>query len=338
MNTLALLLRFIALLLLVACLAGCQSQRAVRTPAAPPITPPPQPEAGPGGKQYRHAGVLCEKHGSGANAYYLFTPAEPVPASAPVVVFMHGWSALQPWPYQAWINHIVRRGNIVIYPVYQNFFFNLGIVAAKTAMRSTKQAFDQIGRGPIRPELDHFAIVGHSMGGSAALNMAVQGPEHGLPVPSALMIVQPGAPPWYPMARPEDLPKDLRVIVLVGDADHIAGDRRAREIYDRTPQIPADRKAYGILQSDDHGTPPLLADHFSICAPILPEGTNERRWLFWTFSVDALDFYGTWKLFDALTDCALNGLSCASCTGGAPGFGYMGFWSDGQAVKPIVCR
>lgn len=35
------------------------------------------------------------------------------------MIFLHGWSVMQPDLYRAWIDHIVRRGMVVVYPRYQ---------------------------------------------------------------------------------------------------------------------------------------------------------------------------------------------------------------------------
>ena len=40
----------------------------------------------------------------------------PSPKRAPVVVFFHGWFAVNPGFYGAWIDHLVRNGRIVIFP------------------------------------------------------------------------------------------------------------------------------------------------------------------------------------------------------------------------------
>jgi hypothetical protein len=81
-----------------------------------PPTPPRQPERGPGGRDYQHAQVVGKSYGTGPTAYWLFEPAEPTPKTAPVVIFNHGWLAYVPGGYSAWTDHLVRRGNIVVYP------------------------------------------------------------------------------------------------------------------------------------------------------------------------------------------------------------------------------
>jgi hypothetical protein len=51
--------------------------------------------------------------------------------------------------------------------------------------------------------------------------------------------------------------------------------------------------------------------------------------------VNALDFYGTWKLFDGLTDAAFYGQNRNSALGNTPEQRFMGVWSDGVPVKEL---
>ena len=51
---------------------------------------------------------------------------------------------------------------------------------------------------------------------------------------------------------------------------------------------------------------------------------------------DALDFYGFWKLIDALTDAAFYGKNREYALGNTPQQRYMGDWSDGRPVKELV--
>jgi len=119
-------------------------------------------------------GCNRESHDGGPQEYWLFEPAKPAPKTAPLIVFNHGWGAMDPRIYQAWINHIVERGNIVIYPLYQGSlltpvkdFTPNAIAAVQDAIRTLKNE-----PGHVKPELDKFGIVGHSMGGPISANMA----------------------------------------------------------------------------------------------------------------------------------------------------------------------
>src|SRR5678815_3067394 len=83
-------------------------------------TPPSQPLTGPGGKQYIHASVTKNRYGKGGLEYWIFEPDTPRPRTAPVIIFLHGWGGMNPLYYGAWVDHLVRRGNIVVYPRYQS--------------------------------------------------------------------------------------------------------------------------------------------------------------------------------------------------------------------------
>jgi hypothetical protein len=52
--------------------------------------------------------------------------------------------------------------------------------------------------------------------------------------------------------------------------------------------------------------------------------------------VDAIDWYGYWKLFDALCDAAFRGKNRKVALGNTPEQRYMGKWSDGTPVKELV--
>jgi hypothetical protein len=51
--------------------------------------------------------------------------------------------------------------------------------------------------------------------------------------------------------------------------------------------------------------------------------------------VNALDYYGTWKLFDGLIDAAFTGKNRQYALGNTPQQRFMGVWSDGVPVKEL---
>ena len=53
------------------------------------------------------------------------------------------------------------------------------------------------------------------------------------------------------------------------------------------------------------------------------------------FGVDALDYYGLWKPFDALCDAAFSGKNREYALGNSPEQRFMGKWSDGVPVKEL---
>ncbi|MGL5735346.1 MAG: alpha/beta hydrolase, partial [Beijerinckiaceae bacterium] len=89
--------------------------------AALATTPPTQPEKGPGGADYTVAAnaVKKEAFGSGAQQVFVFTPTGNADKPRPVIVFLHAYGAYNPKIYGAWIEHLVRRDMIVVFPRFQ---------------------------------------------------------------------------------------------------------------------------------------------------------------------------------------------------------------------------
>lgn len=298
-------------------------------PAAEKPAPPTQPDRGPGGRDYAHRTVRPKYHGTGATAYWLFEPADPAPKTAPVIVFNHGWLAMHPRVYRAWIDHLVRRGNVVIYPRYQDGVLTPPRTFVDNAVTAVTAALAELRRpGRVAPDTGRLAVVGHSAGGGVSVGMAARAAKAGLPKPRALMAVQPwrgraGRMAVYPAADYKKIPAEIRMLVVVGDADRVVGERSAVEIFRSLRQVPAAHKDYITVNTDRRGRPPLVAGHMSPCA--FPGGA------------DALDYYAYWRLFDALCACAFDGTHAdIALGGGSAAQTDMGRWSDGTPVKRLT--
>lgn len=296
---------------------------------------PPAPVTGPGSLEYGHSEVIKTTYGEGASQYWIYEPSSPKPYSAPIIVFNHGWAATNPEVYQAWIFHIVRRGNIVIYPRYQENIFTPSDDFTPNAMDSVKSALKELNKGNhVRPQLDKFAIVGHSVGGIISINMAVLASSNSIPGPKAVFCVQPGKhrtsndPVGPVLENLSKIPEETLLITLSGDKDNITGDEDAIKIFKETTQIPWKNKDYVILKSDIRGHPALIADHFAPLAVL--------RTPYFSVMVDALDYYGTWKLFDGLTDAAFYGVNRDYALGNTSNQRYMSTWSDRKSVNKMI--
>ena len=335
--------------------------------------PPAQPADGPGGAAAAHRGVTTRRYGSGGTAYWLFEPARPTPGHAPLIVFLHGWSALQPAAYRAWIDHLVKRGNVVVYPIYQEDLRTPVFDFTGNAIAAVGDAVRRLDAEPghVRVEPGACAIVGHSMGGTVAANVAVRWRDAGIPRPKAIMCVEPGKT-WARSERIaitiEDLrqiPADTLLLTVVGDRDVLARDVDAKRIFRETTAVPPANKNYLVVHSDEHGAPALVASHlFPVgeSTPVVaradeaPAGGPIRRWVREHLGrrlarglavreaaadtevetprgTDALDYFGTWKWLDALTDAAFRGEHREYALGNTPEQRFMGVWSDGVAVK-----
>ena len=331
-------------------------------------SPPSQPDAGPGGKQYAHASVTKNRYGTGGQEYWIFEPNAPKPSSSSLIVFLHGWGGMNPLYYGAWLDHLVRRGNIVVYPRYQSGLLTPVKDFTPNTIRAIKDAIArlQTETGHVRPDLNKFAVVGHSMGGLLAANVAALASESGLPQVRAMMSVEPGlteAPVNFPLADLKKIPSEMLLLALVGDQDTLVGDRDAKRVYAESTRVSAENKDFITLVTDAHGTPALQASHRAPTAPDKSYDSEEgklknsnqvgglgseqdasRRGASEeargmgpprSAAVNALDFYGTWKLFDGLCDAAFYGKNREYALGNTPQQRFMGKWSDGVPVKEL---
>jgi hypothetical protein len=299
-------------------------------------------------------GVAKFKLGEGAAGIWIFTPTGPTPSVAPLILFLHGYRATDPVDYGGWIEHIVRQGNIVLYPIFEGGVRDPEQEIIDNLINSTRGAITYLQRsGPVRPDLNRFAIVGHSFGGGLSAVVASLAQRSGLPIPKAIMPVQPG---WrgggdYPAEDLPGVPSSVLILVVEGDQDQFADSRKGQLILSDTSRVPASQKCRVILQTDKYGNPPLLADHY---APLSPDQNYElevktrskerrERMVKWAMDIrsgeeDALDFYGFWKLFDVLSDKACAGERSISKIIDAAGGTSMGTWPDGTPVKPKIIR
>ena len=303
------------------------------------VSGPTQPETGPGGKDYPHRSYTVRKFGEDEKAFWIFLPSEPRPDTAPVILFLHGWLEVDPVGFIAWLEHLARRGNVVIYPRYQRNPLHPRPNMFAEATEAFKKALGIVPSLGVVPDTSRFAVVGHSIGGMMAFAIASSWDSLGLPRPKAVMSVQGGGKP-IPAFAPEKIHENTLLIAVAGDDDFIVGEGLSREMITRAVQVPDSNKDFLVVMSDDHGFPPLFADHISALAGRPGMGCCAVSLITRFYgksgaNVDALDWYGWWKLFDGLCDAAFYGKNRKYALGGAPEQLYMGTWSDGFPVKRI---
>jgi len=351
--------------------------------------PPSQPLDGPGGLRYSHAHMTKTRYGQGAQEYWVYEPDAPKPRTAPLIVFFHGWGGTNPAAYGAWLDHLVKRGNIVVYPRYQADLSTSLEDFTPTVIEVVKDAIKRLQTEPghVRPEIERFAVVGHSVGGLLTANLAALAQKSGLPRVRALMSVEPGRT-WNPIRRAnvpladlKQIPGQTLLLAVAGDSDNLARATDAKRIYYESTQVPAANKDFVMLVSDQHGQPNLKADHFAPVSPdkaydngerprenagdtqrggILRERVRERiqgrqqerigakesktgngqlpslLQAEPSALVNALDYYGLWKLFDALCDAAFYSRNREYALGNTARQRFMGTWSDGVPVKELI--
>ena len=352
--------------LVIATVLGMVAARAVQSENKP--KGPTQPATGPGGSASTHSRVVAKMYGTGPTRYWIFEPADPQPESAPVVIFNHGWMAMEPRYYGAWIDHIVMRGNLVIFPVYQDSIhtpMSAFTANAASGIRSAIQTL-QTEPGHVKPQVDEVAAVGHSMGGVITANLGAEWNQLGIPRPKALMCVEPGK--TWTMSRKTSIKladlsligKDTLLLAIAGDRDRLVKDVDAKRIFNESTNVLPENRNFILTMSDDHGSPSLVANHLAPVAtnPRYTDPSVKKGLALWFLermekrrlksssdsdgdadvngrTIDALDYYGTWKLFDGLSDAAFYGRHREYALGNTHEQRFMGKWSDGVPVREL---
>jgi dienelactone hydrolase len=255
----------------------------------------------------------------------VFEPEAPGTGTHPLVVFLHGWNALDPINYGGWIEHLVRRGNVVVFPRYQASALTSPTTFTANAIVGIETALAELARpGHALVDTGRAGIVGHSFGGVLAANVAARAAAEGLPDFDAVMCAEPGTGGFDVYEPYANVPACTLLLAIAGDDDTVVGSGDARRIFLGTTSIALADKDFVLLRTDDHGTPALVADHSA------PGGAG-------TIELDAYDWRGFWRWFDALLDAAFDGTNRDVCLGDTAAQRDLGTWSDGVPVlAPLV--
>ncbi len=340
-------------------LAGLLTVLALVAPASAQVSPALEARFGPQALEHRHthAAVDVMTLGEGMRRVYVFMPALPaLHGKVPVVFLHHGWQGMDPLNFGALIDHLARSGQVVIYPVYQESAQTSPQLVTAAAAEADHRALDALAeRFNLSPDPKRVLYYGYSMGAAISLNLALDPRRYHLPKPRALVLVAPGDA--YHVAHGADgrsiigpvekLPADLPVAILAGSADTSIGLPTARLLGARLCHIRPDRRVLMILSSDEHDGKKVHAGHGSPGAPDsrydfalerrdIPTQIPGRDGFEPSASLNQLDFYGYWKVVDAMVDGLASGKLPDVVFGhGTPAQLYLGGWPDGSAYPPI---
>jgi acetyl esterase/lipase len=303
-------------------------------PAAPPAQPAPPP-TGPGSDNTPFPAARATKYGPDPGGFWLWEPtigaAADAPVAAgpfPVLLYVDGCCVgdyPNPPSVGLWLTHLARQGYVVVAPVYRATTVLVDVPAR------LREALAELARpGHAGIDLTRFAVAGYSFGGVPAVVYAATAAAAGLPVPQALFVMAPcldgslsiGATPGSPCQVPPTNPAfqpGLKAVVLAFGQDFRVGIDMPRQVFGALSSLPAADRDFVVMASDGHGQPPVLAQHET---PV--DG------------VDAADWYGIWKLSDALFACAVDGPWCEYALGNTPEQRFMGIWSDGVPVAELT--
>ena len=316
-------------------------------------------------RRQTHGGVKVEALGEGLRRVYIFLPSRPDLPKGPVpfVFFHHGWQGMNPKNYGALLDHLAREGNVVLFPVYQDADSTSPQIVTDVTAAAEKAALERLKQIGITPDPARVVYFGYSMGAAISLKLAATASRQHLPAPQALVLVSPGdayhvakgdnsRSIWPPLT---ELRPTLPVAIVTGADDHAIGLPSARKLAAELCRIKPDRRVLLVLPSDTHGAEKVSAGHGSPGAPDsrfdwplemplgdVPAEILGRNSFEPSPSLNQLDFFGYWKVLDAVIDSLAKAPSTSPSylppaivfAHGTPGQLYLGTWPDGTPYPP----
>jgi len=353
---------WLAALALMMPLLPAHAQVARVNGASSPLTDPAYYEA-----RQTHAAVEVIALGEGMQRVYIFLPAQPsvepsVQGKVPVVFFAHGWQGMDPKNFGALIDHLAREGQVVVYPVYQQDDTTSPQLVVAAAAEAERTALAELKRRGVEPDPQRVVDFGYSMGAAISLKLAATAGAERLPQPQSLVLAAPGdayhvakgdaAKSIWPTQQEMHtaFPKTMSIAIVTGEDDKAIGLPTARKLAAELCGMPQ-TSVLLVLPSDEHAGKKVTAGHASPGAPDsrydfelktpaveIPKLIPGRVGFEESASLNQLDFYGYWRVLDAVIDSLGTSpyRAPASVFGDArgvrgftPASWYLGTWPDG---------
>lgn len=225
-----------------------------------------QPAGGPGGTVYRYSSVEDPiQAGFGMNAAAIFEPSDSAGDELPVICFNHGYYPQDPKKtiadYQEFIEHLVKKGYIVIAPYYQNAVTLPGQFTDNCAsgIKNALTVLNWTWRWSSHPKPKYvngvlqFGMMGHSMGGIMTGNLAAKYDTYGIPKPLALCAMNQENGPLVDREWEEGsgllFDSDTNVLVIVGEDDTTITHEASESFWNACARIDTGRKDWIWIQS-----------------------------------------------------------------------------------------
>lgn len=328
---------------------------------------PDIPTDGPGGTDYLYNyvgdGGLPTSFGEGEQTCLIYEPSRsprrlaPVDKRLPVIAFLHGFQfdPANLLPYEAFIHHLVKKGYIVVYPLYNAPLVDVDTYeenAAEAIKLAIEEELVNTPRKNLMGEIQ-FAMVAHSFGGVIAANLAVQWyhddyPGNLIPRPRAMMLMDTTAGVNWQVNKEwltRGMDPALNLAVVLGEEDTLAGncdvngvnynykegDCPTEETDSGTIFLSTDfkRKIWILLKTavyDDEVT--MVANHQAPCTIDFDRPGSDSHF-------NSMDYYGYWKWTTSLMNLTFNMFRrSGDICWGLKEIADMGVWADGRPVTP----
>ena len=273
----------------------------------------------------------------------LLAAREVTPSGEPLglVVFTHGYGALNPLNYGAWLRHLVAAGNVVLYPRYQrNLWQPSSRAFAKTAAAGLAAGLAWLTTETApTASLDDPIYIGHSYGGVITAYLLAHQDSLGLPAGFGALLVAPGTSRLkgsrldsYAAIAPA-----TQLLIVSHAGDELVGDEFARLVFETVD--PTTAVAWLQQRADTHGGLRLGQGHNECYALDEAFDTglrnfNTRRALR-IGCTDDLDLALFWPLVDELLAARADARPHALLDE-RPGGYALGTWPDGTPRRPVA--
>lgn len=226
----------------------------------------------------------------------LFYP-DSIQGSIPTIILVHGYSGPKYQLFKPLIDHIVSRGTAVLFPPYPQtpLVGSIPDVLEKQAIIKNG-IINGIKHFAAKIDTTKIGFLGHSFGAGqipalaywsySKLNWGKEG---------AFMFI---TAPWYISGIEEkellSFPENVKLLTIVFDDDR-TNDHEIGADFFRTVSIPNEDKDFVTVFSDSLFEYKMNANHFVPYGTYSPYGEENFH-----------DYYGVFKLFDALLDFSFN--------------------------------
>lgn len=256
-----------------------------------------------------------------------FHPAE-IDTPLPLILLIHGYSGPDYRYFEPLINHIVSVGYTVLFPPYPNLPLVNGEERVMEKVNIVKKGID-LGLANYARYMDttRVGVLGQSFGAGMSpciAYMLFKEKEYGKN--GALLYIM---APWYSYGITQEqlqsFPSHVKFIMQVYEDDLTNDHQMAVDIFNSI-NIPPEEKDYIVLHSDSFEEYTMIANHF------VPYGNKNIYG-----EENLLDYYGVFKLFDALADYSFNNNKEAKVVAlgnGSQMQTFMGEWAENRPFKP----
>lgn len=149
---------------------------------------------------------------------------EPEGEPESIVVFAHGWTAVEPddW-HRPRLDHLCAKGSLVVFPRYQEGGQDTFEEGLDGFRRGLQTAFEVLDRTDLP-----IVAVGYSFGGALVSYYAGNAAPWGVPEPESVLAIFPTARiPGRDAGTP---PSGTRFVLLAGDRDEMVGTAGAEDL------------------------------------------------------------------------------------------------------------